>query len=72
MYVTIQVDEDLPYIIQHAGCDNLLTGSDYSHTDLSQELGFVERLQARADAGDIPGEAIRKITYDNPKRFYGF
>ena len=70
MYVTVQVDEDLPYIIKHVGYETLLTGSDYSHTDLSQELGFVERLQARADAGDIPREAIPKITYDNPKKFY--
>ena len=70
MYVTIQVDEDLAYIVGQVGYENLLTGSDYSHTDLSQELGFVERLQARADAGDIPREAIQKITYDNPKKFY--
>ncbi|HEX6510804.1 MAG TPA: amidohydrolase family protein, partial [Chloroflexota bacterium] len=70
MYVTIQVDEDLAYIVNQVGYENLLTGSDYSHTDLSQELGFVERLQARADAGDIPREAIQKITYDNPRKFY--
>ena len=71
MYVSCQVDEDLPYIIQHVGCDNLLTGSDYSHTDLSQELGFSQLLQQRADSGDIPQEAVRKITYDNPKQLYG-
>jgi uncharacterized protein len=71
MYVTFQVDEDLPYIVQHAGVDNLLTGSDYSHTDLSQELGFLPLLQQRVDSGDLPADAIRKITYDNPKTFYG-
>jgi predicted TIM-barrel fold metal-dependent hydrolase len=69
-YVTVQVDEDLPYIISHVGYENLLTGSDYSHTDLSQELGFVERLRARADTGEIPQAAIQKITYDNPRKFY--
>jgi 2,3-dihydroxybenzoate decarboxylase len=68
MYVSCQVDEDLPYIIQQVGCDNLLTGSDYSHTDLSQELGFIQLLKERAD---LPPDAFQKITYDNPKRFYG-
>src|SRR5262249_32714518 len=35
MYVSCQSDEDLPYILKHAGEDNLLIGSDYSHNDLS-------------------------------------
>ena len=71
MYVTCQVDEDLPYILTHVGDDNLLTGSDYSHSDLSQEIHFVERLQERVESGGIPQAAVRKITYDNPKTFYG-
>ena len=71
LYVTCQIDEDLPYIIGCMGEDNLLVGSDYTHQDQSQELGFVTALQARADRGEISAEAVRKMTVDNPKAFYG-
>jgi len=35
------------------------------------EQGFVGLLTARADQGDIPHSVVKKITEDNPKRFYG-
>jgi uncharacterized protein len=69
-YVTIQVDEDLPYILQYTGVDNLLVGSDYTHADASMEMDFPGRLQERADRGDIPPDAVQKILYDNPRTFY--
>jgi predicted TIM-barrel fold metal-dependent hydrolase len=71
IYVTCQVDEDLPYIIAQMGDDNLLAGSDYTHNDPSKELGFVTRLRARVDKGEITSETMRKIVFDNPKAFYG-
>jgi predicted TIM-barrel fold metal-dependent hydrolase len=71
IYVTAQCDEDLGYIVETMGDDNLLVGSDYSHNDPSKELGFVEILRQRADAGEISHETVRKMLYDNPKAFYG-
>ncbi len=71
LYVACQVDEDLPYIMKFTGEDNLLVGSDYTHNDMAMELNFVKELQRRADEGEIPQTAVRKITYDNPKAFYG-
>ena len=71
MYVTCHVDEDLPYLIKCAGEDNLLLGSDYSHSDPAQEASFMHRLQQRADAGDIQQSVVKKITDDNPRAFYG-
>src|SRR5205823_13768951 len=71
LYVACQVDEDLPYILKHAGEDNVLAGSDYTHSDQAMELDFAGRLQRRADAGEISQAAVRKITYDNPRAFYG-
>ena len=70
-YITCQVDEDLPYILQYTGEDHLLVGSDYTHADTSGEMDFVRLLQERADRGDIPQSAVQKITYDNGKVFYG-
>lgn len=71
MYVTCQVDEDLPYILQFAGEDNLMVGSDYTHRDQSMEHDFQRLLQERADLGDIPQSAVGKILYDNAKAVYG-
>jgi predicted TIM-barrel fold metal-dependent hydrolase len=71
MYVTCQVDEDLPYILKVAGEDNLMIGSDYTHRDSSMEYEFPRLLRDRADKGEISESAAQKILYDNPKAFYG-
>ncbi len=71
IYVTCQVDEDLPYILQHIGEDNLMIGSDYTHRDPSKEHDFPKLLEERAERGEIPKTAVQKILYDNPKGFYG-
>jgi predicted TIM-barrel fold metal-dependent hydrolase len=71
IYITCQVDEDLPYILNYVGEDNLIVGSDYTHRDPSMELEFRKLLQERADQGEISQSAVQKILYENPKRFYG-
>ena len=70
IYVTCQVDEDLPYIIKTVGEDNLMVGSDYTHRDPSMELDF-EKYSGAGRQGEIPQTAVQKILYDNPKTFYG-
>jgi microsomal dipeptidase-like Zn-dependent dipeptidase len=71
MYVTCQVDEDLPYILKVAGEDSLMIGSDYTHRDQSMEHDFPRLLQERVDRGDLSQSAAKKIRYDNARRFYG-
>jgi len=70
-YITCQVDEDLPYILNYTTEDHLIVGSDYTHADSSAEMDFPQRLQERADKGDISQAAVKKIAYDNGKLFYG-
>ncbi len=71
IYITCQVDEDLPYILQYVGADNLIVGSDYTHRDPSMELEFRALLQQRADRGEMAQSTVQKILYDNSKAFYG-
>jgi hypothetical protein len=71
VYVTAQVDENFDMILPSIGPDNLLVGSDYTHQDSSQELTFARTLEERAAAGEISRELVRKMVYDNPKKFYG-
>jgi predicted TIM-barrel fold metal-dependent hydrolase len=71
LFVTCLVDEDLEHIVQYAGEDNLIIGSDYTHADRSHQHNFIEQLGARAAQGDISSRAVEKILSDNPRRLYG-
>jgi uncharacterized protein len=71
MFVSCQVDEDLPYIIQWAGESNLMIGSDFTHADASMEMEFPRLMQERVERGEVSQQAAQKILYDNPKAFYG-
>jgi predicted TIM-barrel fold metal-dependent hydrolase len=69
-YVSCDTEDDLPYLLQF-GEDNLFIGTDYSHADASAELGAHRVLIERADRGELSAAAVRKITSDNARRFYG-
>ena len=72
MYVTCQVDEDLPYILKVAGEDSLMVGSDYTHRDSSMEYEFPRLLKERAEKAKLL--ALRRAEdslYDNAKTLYG-
>ena len=68
LYVACEADEDLPYILQHVGEDNMITGSDYGHVDQSAEPELFDLLRGRED---VPPTVLEKILSDNPARFYG-
>jgi predicted TIM-barrel fold metal-dependent hydrolase len=72
MYVTCQVDEDLPYLIKnYTGEDTLLVGSDYSHADAATEIDFNPKLVEQVASGRLSETQRRKMTWDNPKALYG-
>jgi predicted TIM-barrel fold metal-dependent hydrolase len=68
LFITTQMNEDLPYLLSHAGEDNLLLGTDYGHRDTSTELDALQQLRK---SRDISSDAARKILEDNPQAFYG-
>ena len=67
-YVTCEVHEDLPRILEIAGPDNLLIGTDYGHSDTSTELRAPHLLRER---NDIDPAITARIVSDNATRFYG-
>ncbi len=67
MFVACQTNDDIPYIIDCVGDDNLLIGSDYGHSDTSSELEALRSLKQSA----VPAASIDKILDDNPRRAYG-
>lgn len=68
IFVTCEVTDDLPYIMQAAGADNLIIGTDYGHADSSTEI---EALRLLRDRKEIGPEVVDRILWDNPRRFYG-
>jgi uncharacterized protein len=68
IYVTCQTDDDLPYILQYAGEDNIVTGTDYGHQDPSSDVNTFSILRSRSD---LDPEILDKIFGDNPSALYG-
>jgi len=68
IYVTCQVEDDLPHVIAAAGEDNLVIGTDYGHSDFSSQI---EALGLLRQSDDISPKVIDKILWDNPRALYG-
>jgi predicted TIM-barrel fold metal-dependent hydrolase len=68
VYVACQTNDDIPYIMQYVGEDNLVIGSDYGHSDTSSELEALRNFQ---HSGGLSSGVVRKILEDNPRALYG-
>jgi len=68
LYVSCQTDDDVPYVLQYAGEDNIVIGTDYGHSDQSTEI---EALRNLRNHGGLEERAYRKITDDNARALYG-
>ena len=68
MYVACQTTDDLQYVIDTAGDDNIIIGTDYGHDDTSSEILAMQRLR---EEGRLPSSTVEKILDHNPRRLYG-
>lgn len=68
VYVTCQTNDDLPFVLKHAGENNIVIGTDYGHFDASSELDAITILK---NSKEIPLETIEKIVETNPTALYG-
>jgi predicted TIM-barrel fold metal-dependent hydrolase len=68
IYVTCQTNDDIPYVVKHAGEQSIVIGTDYGHFDSSTE---VDAITAFREASPVPPPVVDKILYDNPKALYG-
>jgi hypothetical protein len=53
IYVACEADEDIPYLAEYIGADNLLIGSDYGHNDPAEEKALVQTMQTREDLSAV-------------------
>ncbi len=66
--VTRQTNDDLAYVVKHAGDGSIVIGTDYGHFDASTE---VDAISAFREAQLVPPALTDKIFCDNPKALYG-
>ena len=69
IWVTCQTDDDIGYLVEYAGEDNLLIGTDYGHTDQSSEI---EAMRIFQEQGTVAPDIVSKILDANPRAVYGF
>ena len=68
IFVTVDLCDDIPYIIERAGDDNLVVGTDYGHTDTSADI---EALRSLRKSGEVDADSVTKIIGPNAERLYG-
>ena len=62
LFVSYEVDEDLPYLLTFIGEDNIILGTDYGHTDHSSEIEAMRTLRAQ---GKLAPRVADKILGEN-------
>jgi len=72
VYVTVQTDEDVPYLAKALGKENLILGTDFGHNDLGTEVGAHQTIRARHDvdpelASGIVDKNARRLLSVDPK-----
>ena len=67
IYVAVQTDDDIGYVLTYAGDDMLVMGTDYGHNDTSSEILALRKLQ---EDGSVPAVIVNKILDDNPRALY--
>ncbi len=67
LYVACQTDDDLPYILEYAGEENLIMGTDYGHADTASELTALSTLRK---SGQVPSRVANRILDDNARALY--
>ena len=67
IYVAVQTDDDLPYVLQYSGDDMLVIGTDYGHNDTSSEILALRKLK---EDGKVPAQTVNKILDDNARALY--
>lgn len=68
LYVACQVTDDIDYVVQVAGEDRLVVGTDYGHHDTSTEI---EAMRLMKEQDKLSPQVIDKILGANASTLYG-
>lgn len=68
LFVSAQMDDDLPYLLQFTGPGHLVHGTDFGHLDLGSDPNGLHVLASRSD---VDPDVRAKIVDGNARRLYG-
>jgi uncharacterized protein len=68
IWVTVETTDDIPYLIDCFGDENMVIGTDYGHTDTSAQI---EALRLLKENGKVPRASVDKILGPNATKLYG-
>src|SRR5262249_52744074 len=68
LFVSAQMDDDLPYLLQFTGEGPLVHGTDFEHLDLASDPNGLHLVASRSD---VDPEITAKIVDQNARRLYG-
>ena len=71
LFVALDPLDDVEYLVKLGLEDNLMIGTDYSHSDVSANLSALDEVHHWVDDGRIAETVARKILETNPSTFYG-
>jgi len=71
VYAAYENYEDLDYIVQYAGEDNLVAATDYGHTGQTAITDALQQLNGRVQRGEAEQRLIDKMLRQNPARLFG-
>lgn len=69
IFISVEANEDIPYLLNSISEDQLIIASDYPHLDASTEEDMVREIEERTD---LPARLKEKILRQNPARLYHF
>jgi predicted TIM-barrel fold metal-dependent hydrolase len=70
-FVTIDPIDDVEFLLKFGTEDNLMIGTDYSHTDISANLGALDEVRGWVEQEKISRAQAEKLLDTNPRAFYG-
>ena len=70
-FITVDLIDDIESILKFGTEDNLLIGTDYSHTDISANLDALGGVQSWVDEGRLSDSQAQKMLDTNSVAFYG-
>ena len=70
-FITIDPIDDVESLLKFHTEDNLMIGTDYSHTDISANLSGLNEVRNWVDEGRIDNDQAEKILNTNSRVFYG-
>jgi predicted TIM-barrel fold metal-dependent hydrolase len=67
VFLSCELEEDLPYVISKLGDACLITATDFPHGDAFRQDLLADGLRGR---GDLPEPTVEKILASNPRRLW--